>query len=190
MDGSTSFILSFIEIGGLFAPIAFILFHIVRQFLFIPVVVVCLAGGLLFGSVFGIIFSIIGLTLSSFLLYFLLKIFPTVHSKLHEIKLKWFGSYINLSRGQIALLKLIPFMHFQLLSYCLLERNPNFCDYAVNSLYTNIPVVVFYTVFGQFFNHFSPMMTVMFLLALSVFIVILREKFVVIKWRDFFKATS
>ncbi|WP_033828230.1 TVP38/TMEM64 family protein [Bacillus andreraoultii] len=186
MDGSTSLILSFVEMGGLFAPIAFILFHIVRQFLFIPVVVVCLAGGLLFGSVFGIIFSIIGLTLSSVLLFFILRIFPTVHSKLHHIKLKWFGPYMNLTRGQIALLKLIPFMHFQLLSYCLLERNPDFRDYVVNSLYTNIPVVVFYTVFGQFFNHFSPTMAVMFLLALSALIVLLREKFIVIKWQDFF----
>lgn len=190
MGEKTNYVLSFLEFSGFFAPVAFILFHIVRQFLFIPAVIVCLAGGLLFGSVFGSLYSLIGLTTSSFLIYFLLKLFPSVHNRLHQIKLKWFGPYTNLTHGQIALLKLIPFMHYQLLSYCLLERNKNFQDYAVGSLYTNIPVVIFYTVFGQFFNSFTPTMAVIFLIALSVLIVVLREKFVVIKWKDFFKATS
>lgn len=181
--------MSFLEIGGIFAPLSFILFHTIRQFLFIPIVVVCLAGGLLFGSVFGSIYSLFGLTLSSLLIYFLLKLFPGIHDHLHKIKLKWFGPYMNLTEGQIALLKLIPFMHYQLLSYCILERKRNFREYVMSSLYTNIPVAIFYTVFGQFLSHFTPTMAIICLLALAVLIVILREKFVVIKWKDFFKVT-
>ena len=189
MEEKAVFVLAFIETSGFLAPIIFIAFHTLRQFLWIPVVVVCMAGGLLFGSVFGILFSLIGLTLSSFVAYFLLKMFPAVHKKLQQIKIKWFGPYSNFTHGQIAVMKLIPFMHFQLLCFCLLERNKSFPEYAVGSFVTNIPVVVFYTVFGRYLQAFSPQMALLFLLALTILIIALREKVVVIKWKDFFKAT-
>ena len=190
MDDKASFVMSFLEMSGIFAPIAFIAFHALRQFLFIPVVVVCLAGGLLFGTVFGTLFSLIGLTLSSYFLYFILKGFPAVYEKLQNIKRKWFGQYSNFTSGQIAILKLIPFMHFQLLCFCLMERKKTFSEYAISSFFTNIPVVVFYTVFGQFFQHFTPQIAIMILIALSMLIVVLREKVVVIKWKDFFNAAA
>ncbi|MCU9614162.1 VTT domain-containing protein [Caldibacillus lycopersici] len=189
MDDKASFVISFLEVSGIFAPIAFIAFHTFRQFLFVPVVVVCLAGGLLFGTVFGSIFSLVGLTFSSLMFYFILKMFPRVHKKLFEIKRKWFGPYSNFTSGQVAVLKLIPFMHYQLLCFCLMERQKSFSEYAFASFMTNIPVVIFYTVFGQFFKQFSPSMAIIVLIALSVLIVVLREKVVVIKWKDFFKAT-
>ncbi|MDE5052299.1 hypothetical protein NDK25_07960 [Niallia taxi] len=49
-----------VEIGGVLAPIAMILFHTLRQVLFIPPVLVCIAGGVLFGVTFGTIYSVIG----------------------------------------------------------------------------------------------------------------------------------
>lgn len=190
MDDQASFVFAFLEMSGLFAPVAFIAFHSVRQFLFIPVVVVCMAGGLLFGAVLGTVYSLIGLTISSFFVYFLLKFFPSFHQKILQIKQKWFGHYSNFTPGQVAVLKLIPFMHYQLLSFCLMERKKNFREYAAGSFLTNIPVVIFYTVFGQFFKQFSPSLAMILLVALSILIVILREKVVVIKWKDFFNAAA
>lgn len=190
MAEKAEYVLNLVQMSGILAPIIFILFHTLRQFFFIPVIVVCLAGGLLFGAVFGSIYSLIGLTLSSFVVYFLLRIFPSFHKKLQEFKVKWFGPYANFTTGQISVLKLVPFMHYQLLCFCLMERKKTFHEYALSSLYTNIPVVVFYTVFGQFFKHFSPTMGVVFLIGLTVLIIAFREKFVIIKWKDFFKATS
>lgn len=189
LDEKAALVLSFIETSGIFAPIFFIFFHTFRQFLFIPVVVVCMAGGLLFGTVYGAIFSLIGLTMSSFVIYFLLKMFPSLHNKLNMIKRKWFGPYSNFTSGQVAVLKLIPFMHFQLLSFSLMERKRSFSEYAYSSFLTNIPVAIFYTVFGQFLKAFSPSMAIIVLVALTVLIIALREKIVVIKWRDFFRAT-
>ena len=183
------FILSFMEASGIFAPIAFIAFHIFRQFLFIPVVIVCIAGGLLFGTALGALYSLIGLTLSSLFFFLLLKSFPKINVKLQQIKLKWFGPYNNFTSAQIALMKLIPFMHYQLLSFCLMERKKTFLEYMKSSFTTNIPVVIFYTVFGQFFQNFSPYVAVLLLLALTGLIILLREKVVVIKWTDFFGAS-
>jgi len=189
LEEKAAIVLSFIETSGFLAPILFIAFHTLRQFLWIPVVVVCMAGGLLFGTVFGILFSLIGLTLSSYIVYFLLRLFPPVYKKLQMLKIKWFGPYSNFTTGQIAVLKLIPFMHFQLISFCLLERKKSFPEYAVGSFLTNIPVVVFYTVFGRYLQAFSPQMAILLLIALTVLIIALREKVSVIKWKDFFKAT-
>lgn len=190
MEEKSAYVISFLEMSGMFAPLAFIAFHTLRQFLFIPVVVVCITGGMLFGTVFGSIFSLIGLTLSSLLFYILLFLFPSVSRKLRKIKQKWFGPYANFTPGQITLLKLVPFMHFHLLSFCLLERQKSFSEYAALSFLTNIPVVVFYTVFGQFFKQFSPSMALMLLLGLTVLIIVMREKVVVIKWKDFFNMAA
>lgn len=190
MDEKATLVLAFIEMSGIFAPIIFIAFHTFRQFLFIPVIVVCMAGGLLFGTVYGFIFSLIGLTLSSYFLYILLNRFPSVHQKLQAIKVKWFGPYTNFTIGQIAVLKLIPFMHYQLLCFALMERRRSFPEYAFSSFLTNIPVVLFYTVFGRFLKEFSPSIAIILLIALTVLLIILREKVTVIKWKDFFKAAA
>jgi uncharacterized membrane protein YdjX (TVP38/TMEM64 family) len=190
MGEKVEYVLSVVQMSGILAPIIFIIFHTLRQFFFIPVIVVCFAGGLLFGAVFGAIYSLIGLTLSSFVVYFLLRIFPSFHQKIQQFKMKWFGPYANLTTAQISVLKLVPFMYYQLLCFCLMERKKAFHEYAIASFYTNIPVVIFYTVFGQFFKHFSPTMGIVFIISLMVLIIAFREKFVVIKWKDFFKATS
>ncbi|WAA11641.1 TVP38/TMEM64 family protein [Fervidibacillus halotolerans] len=189
LEGKTTYIISFLESSGIFAPVAFILFSTLRQFFFIPVVVVCIAGGVLFGTGFGSLFSLIGLTLSSFVSYLVLILFPSVTKKLYRIKNKWFGPYTTFTTGQITLLKLIPFIHFQLLSFCLFENRKSFSDYALRSLLSNIPVVIFYTTFGQFLKPFSPFIIILIFLALTILLNILREKMMVIKWDDFFKST-
>ncbi|KHD86964.1 TVP38/TMEM64 family protein [Bacillus ginsengihumi] len=179
-------VLSFVEISPVLAPIMFILFHIIRQFLFIPVAIVCIAGGILFGSLLGMVYSMIGLTLVCSSFYFTIARMPKMKQKLLQIKNKFLGPYAKLTVGQIAILRLIPFIHFQLLNLCLLERKPNFRDYIKSSIITNIPLVFFYTVFGEFISKFSPSIMIMILLALSVLFFILREKVTVMKWKEFF----
>jgi len=183
-----SFLLILSESAGILAPIAFILFHIFRQVLFIPVPVVCMAGGILFGSLFGSIFSIIGLMLSSLLFYFLISKMPKTHSKLSKLKKRWFGEYRNLTVGQVAVLRLIPFIHYHLLSFCLMERDKNIHQYIKSSWLTNLPLAVFYTVFGEYISRFTPAMILLILVSLTILVFILREKVTVIKWREFFRA--
>ena len=68
MNEDLSLLLIMVEAGGIFAPVAFILFHLLRSFLFIPVSIVVIAGGVLFGTVWGTIYSVIGLMGVSILL--------------------------------------------------------------------------------------------------------------------------
>ncbi|MBY0124034.1 TVP38/TMEM64 family protein [Bacillus sp. S/N-304-OC-R1] len=188
MDDQLSLLFVMVETAGFLAPIAFIVFHILRQFLFIPVPLVCLTGGILFGSLFGSILSIIGLMLSSILFYFLINRMPKTHAKLSNLKKRWFGEYRNLSVGQVAVLRLIPFIHYHLLNFCLIERNRSFRDYVKNSWITNLPLAVFYTVFGEFISQFTPSMILIILVSLGILVFVLREKVTVIKWKEFFKA--
>ncbi|MBA4538329.1 TVP38/TMEM64 family protein [Bacillus aquiflavi] len=179
----------YVEAGGFLAPIAFILFHLLRQFLFIPVAIVIISGGVLFGTLCGTIYSLIGLMLVNLLFYFMIKKMPNIHKKLLKIKKRWFGEYRNLTVSQITILRLIPFIHYHLLNFCLIERNGSLKEYMKGALISNVPLILFYTVFGEFISRFTPTMILIILFALVVLVYALREKVTVIKWQDFFKAT-
>ncbi|MBS4208811.1 VTT domain-containing protein [Bacillus sp. FJAT-50079] len=190
MNEQLLIMLAFMEGSGLLAPFLFIAFHIVRQFLFVPVILVCMIGGMLFGSFFGMIYSMIGLLLLSALFYFSIGKMPGTHAKLMNVKYKWFGRYNKMTIGQIAVLRLIPFFHYHLLNICLLERKPDFHGFMKGAFITNVPLVFFYTVFGEFITHFSPGMAVMIISALALLFYLLREKIVTVTWKEFFAKES
>ena len=187
MDEGLSILFVMVEVGGIWAPIVFIFFHIFRQFLFIPVSLVCMAGGILFGSVFGTIFSFFGLLLSSILFYFVIGKLPKTHEKLSRLRKKWFGEFRHITVTQSAILRLIPFIHFHLLNFCLLEKNRSFNTYLKNSVLYNLPFAFFYSVFGQFIREFTPPLIAIILFSLILLAYLFREKVTVIKWDKFFR---
>lgn len=187
MDKELSLLLVLFQSGGMLAPLAFIIFHSLRQFLFIPVAVVCVAGGIMFGTVAGTFYSLLGLTISSILFFLVIGKFPRTQEKLSSIRRKWFGEYRNLTSGQIGVLRLIPFVHYQLINFCLMERYKGLKEYTKATIITNLPLAFFYTVFGQFISRFTPTLILIILFSLSVLVYILREKVTVIKWGVFFK---
>ncbi|AST92810.1 MULTISPECIES: VTT domain-containing protein [Sutcliffiella] len=187
MDERLSVLYVMVETHWLLASIAFISFHILRQILFIPVVIICVAGGALFGGLLGSVYSIIGLTLSSLLFYLLYNQMPKIFGKILKMKEKWFGHRAELSVGQVTVLRLIPFIHFHLLSLCLIETTKNFREYVRASIIANIPIAIIYTVFGQFIRDFSPSMILLLLLLLSGLFFLVKDKYVIIKWEKFFQ---
>ncbi|MEH7388238.1 VTT domain-containing protein [Bacillus sp. JJ1521] len=186
MDETMTLLFVFIKSTGLLAPIIFIGIHLIRPFFFIPVPVICIVGGILFGSVFGTIYSILGLTMLSILFYFLYMQVPRLSQKINKLKQKWLGDKVNFTIGQVAILRLIPFINFHLLSLCIIDVTRNFREYAKGSFYTNIPVALLYTVFGQFIRKFSTTVILAILLALTLLFYLLREKQIIIKWHEFF----
>jgi uncharacterized membrane protein YdjX (TVP38/TMEM64 family) len=126
MEEAWSLLLVIGESGSWFAPVLFILFHVFRQFVFIPPSVVCIVGGIVFGAVPGIIYSLIGLTGASILFYFFVKNLPETMHKLSRIKKRLVGRFRELTVAQVALLRMIPLIHYQLLSFCLYERKKRF----------------------------------------------------------------
>ncbi|MDQ0975594.1 putative membrane protein YdjX (TVP38/TMEM64 family) [Neobacillus niacini] len=187
MNEDLSLLLIMVEAGGIMAPLAFVVFHLLRSFLFIPVSVVVVAGGVLFGTLWGTIYSVIGLMGVSVFFYVFIDRMPRTQERIIKIKNRWFGEYRNLTVGQIAILRLIPFVHYHLLSFCLKQRKPKFKEYMRASLVTNIPIALFFTIFGEYISTFTPSVIGMILIGLTCLVYLLREKQNVIKWRDFFK---
>src|SRR5690625_4451010 len=185
-----NYLMAFIETGGLFAPVLFISFHLLRPLLFLPVVFICISGGVLFGAVAGTLYSVIGITLSSVLFYGLIHWMPKTFKKLFRIKKKIVGRDATLTTSQITLLRLVPFIHFHILSLCLLEVSTGFKDYAKGSLVSSIPLAFIYTSIGNWISSLSPQYIFIFLIGLLPCLYLLRRKEVYIKWNDFFQMST
>lgn len=186
MEFFGNYLLTFIEMGGLFSPLLFIFFHLMRPILFLPVVFICISGGILFGPVAGTIYSIIGITLSSVLFYTMIGSMPKSLHRLIHVKQKLLGKHSELTTSQVTLLRLVPFIHFHLLSLCLIEGSSSFKEYAKSSLLSNIPLAIIYTSIGGWISNLTPLYIFVFLIALLPCIYILRRKEIIIKWQDFF----
>lgn len=183
-------IMMYIGTGGLLAPILFISFHLLRPILFIPVMFICISGGLLFGPIAGTVYSVVGITLSSLVFYAVIKLMPKTHERLTKLKLKLIGHHTPTSTSQIAVLRLIPFIHFHLLSLCLIEMTINFKGYMKSSLLSNIPLAVVYTSLGQQLSALSPLNIILFLGLLLILVYLFRKKEITMSWKEFFEVST
>ncbi|MEN2765605.1 TVP38/TMEM64 family protein [Ornithinibacillus xuwenensis] len=185
-----NYIMAFIQTGGFFAPLLFISVHLLRPLFFLPVVFICVSGGIIFGVFAGTIYSIIGITLSSIIFYFVIRWLPKTFERFTRMKQKLIGRHTELTTTQITLLRLIPFIHFHLLSICLMEITSSFKEYTKSSLLTNIPLAIVYTSIGQWLSSLSPIHILFSLTALLLLIYSLRRKEIIIKWEDFFQTST
>ncbi|HEU5141298.1 MAG TPA: VTT domain-containing protein [Bacillales bacterium] len=190
MDKVSGIVFEVLQTSGMFAPLAFIILHVMRQFVFVPVSLICMLGGVFFGVLYGTLYSLIGLTLASIWFYLLFKRMPSWFRKVQQLKEKCFKKRAPLSFGQMAILRLIPFVHFHLISLCLIEATSDFKAYTKNSMYANLPLAVVYTMFGQWIGRLSPEWIVLILACLLVLFYSLRTRQWTIKWNEFFEARS
>ncbi|MDC3412599.1 VTT domain-containing protein [Aquibacillus sp. 3ASR75-11] len=190
MEYLGTYLMAIVETGGIFAPVLFIGFHLLRPLFFLPVVFICISGGILFGVVAGTIYSIVGITLSSIVFYQVIRWVPKTFDKLVRMKHKLIGKNASFTTSQVAVLRLIPFIHFHLLSLCILEVSYSFKDYLRNSFYSNIPLAVVYTSIGKWISTLSPLLITALLLALIPLFYILRKKEISMKWDEFFQAST
>ena len=190
MEAFGAYVITYIELGGLFAPLLFICFHLLRPFFFLPVVFICISGGIIFGPVAGSFYSLIGITLSSIIFYGIYKKLPKSINRVLRVKKRLLGENTELTRAQIVLLRLVPFIHFHLLSLCLIEISTGFRDYTKASLLSNIPLALIYTSVGGTLSSLTPLTITIFMSLLLIFLYLLRKKEIIIKWQDFFSITA
>ncbi|MFC0301913.1 TVP38/TMEM64 family protein [Virgibacillus soli] len=189
MEQAGQYVMVFIETAGLFAPLIFISFHLLRPLFFVPVVFICVSGGILFGAFAGTLYSLIGITLSSIVFYLIVQWAPKTLQRFVNLRKRLLKN-TEFTTTQIAVLRLIPFIHFHLLSLCLLELSRNFKDYAKASIVSNIPIAFVYTTLGQWISTLSPLFVLIILLLFIPLIYVLRRKEIIIKWQDFFQTAT
>jgi uncharacterized membrane protein YdjX (TVP38/TMEM64 family) len=190
MEHLGTYLMAIVETGGIFAPLLFIGFHLLRPLFFLPVAFICISGGILFGAVAGTLYSVIGVTLSSIVFYRVIRWTPKTLKKLVSMKHKLVGKNSSFTTSQVAVLRLVPFIHFHLLSLCIIEVSTSFKDYLRASFYSNIPLAFVYTSIGKWMSSLSPVLITALLVALLPLIYLLRRKEISIKWEEFFQATT
>src|SRR5690625_4121558 len=173
MELVSHYLLSFVHTAGWLSPLLFISIHLVRPLLFLPVILLCMFGGILFGIVAGTVYSIIGMTLSSIVFYFIIRSMLTTTKNISLLKLKLIGQHVHVSVSLVTILRLIPFIHFLLLSRSLFELSLNFKEYTRTSLLTITPFAMIYTTMRQWLSTISPLYMLLITLA---FIPILRSE--------------
>lgn len=137
-----------IEQAGWLGPIFFIALHLLRPFFFLPVVVVCMAGGYVFGFWWGAVYSIVGLSLMSAVFYKIVYRFPRVRKRMMKLKRKVAGER-KMTVGQVMLLRVMPFVHFHLLSIYLMDMTKSYREYMQYSILGVITPALLYTAFGE-----------------------------------------
>ncbi|WP_028783410.1 TVP38/TMEM64 family protein [Thalassobacillus devorans] len=175
------------EVSGWYAPLIFIMFHVLRPLFFLPVVLICITGGVLFGAVAGTIYSIVGITLSSTLFYRIIKSVPSILKRLQRLKNKVWKQESSLTVSQVAVLRLVPFIHFHLLSLCLIEICVDFKEYVKASFLSNIPLAFVYTTVGQWLSRISLPLMILFLFMLAIITYLFRKKQYSITLNEFFQ---
>jgi uncharacterized membrane protein YdjX (TVP38/TMEM64 family) len=178
----------FIEQSGWLAPLFFVMLHVFRQIFFIPVLLICLLGGYLFGTLYGAIYSIVGLTAVSMVFYGLIHIFPSMRGKLTKLKRRLLKGKHQLTIPQMMIMRLMPFVHFHLVSLYLIELTNNFKTYSKYSFLVSIPPAVVYTAFGDMIHELPLAGTLVFALFLGVLFLFFRKKRTSIRWDDFFSS--
>lgn len=190
MDPFSGILIDILQTSGIFAPAAFILLHVVRQYVFVPVSFICMVGGVFFGVLYGTMYSLAGLTLASICFYILYSRVPTLFIKVQKFKEKCLKKRAPLSFGQMTILRLIPFVHFHLISLCLIEATSSFKEYTRKSIFTNLPLAIVYTMFGQWISRLAPEWIAAILGGLLLLFYLLRTREWTIKWEEFFEARS
>lgn len=190
MDRISVLFIDILQTSGVFAPLAFIFLHLLRQFILIPASLICVLGGVFFGTVFGAIYSLVGVMLASVSFYMLFTRIPRFFEKLLRFKKKWVGDRVRLSVGQMAILRLMPFIQFHLISLCLIETTSNFKEYTKVSLIANLPLALVYTLFGEWMGRLSVVWMVLIIGGLMFLFYLLRKKEWVLKWEDFFTRSA
>lgn len=157
---------------GWFAPPLFVLLHLLRPVFFLPVIVVCIAGGVFFGFVQGAIYNFIGLALMNYIFYLVINKFPKFEKKMRSLKIKLTLDK-SISVGQVMILRIMPFVHFHLLSLYLVEMTKDFKEYMYYSILGVILPSIIYTAYGQAISNMPWYLTVfMFVILAGVYALI------------------
>ncbi len=136
---------------GIWAPLVFILIYIVATVLFLPGLLITLAGGLLFGALWGTLYNVIGAVIGSTLAFYIARYIASdwVTNKTGGKVKQLIDGVNNQGWKFIAVVRLVPLLPFNLLNYALgLTRIPVW-DYIWASALFMLPGTFVYTYVGS-----------------------------------------
>jgi len=137
--------------AGIWAPAIFILMTVVVIVFFLPSIVLTLTGGLLFGVAYGFLYNIIGITLGATAAFLISRYFAFdwLNKKLSTRLDPVMKGVAEEGWRFVAMVRLVPFMPFNILNYALGLTEIRTGQYVVATGICRIPFCIAYTYLGH-----------------------------------------
>ncbi len=143
-------IMGWVERLGWFAPILFLVIYCLASMMFLPTMVITLAGGALFGPFFGTLLNLLGATWGAACSFLITRhLISDWFSRKKGIKLSKLINEVD-QKGwiSVAFLRLFPIIPFNIVNYGLGVTGIKFRTYLITTFIFLIPAEIIYTYFG------------------------------------------
>jgi len=143
-------IIHWINTLGFVAPIFFLVLYCLATILFLPTMVLTLAGGALFGPILGTLFSLLGASLGAACAFCISRywVFDWVAAKKNKRINKLITGVERRGWQFVALLRIVPLVPFNLVNYGLGITRIKFSHYIITTLIFLIPTEIVSTYCG------------------------------------------
>lgn len=143
-------IIAWVEQLGWLAPVLFIIIYCLATIMFVPTMIITLAGGALFGPTLGTLLNLLGATWGAACCFLITRYFSG-----NWLSQNKNGNVMRLIRGveqkgwmSVAVLRLFPIVPFNLVNYGLGVTGIRFRTYLLTTFIFLIPPEIIYTYFG------------------------------------------
>lgn len=135
---------------GIWGPLVFIVIYSVSTIIFIPALILTIAGGVMFGPLWGTIYNLTGAMIGAALGFLIARYFASdwVTRKSEGILKKLIEGVNAEGWRSVALTRLVPIFPFSILNYAFGLTQIPFLHYIVTSLICILPATIAYTWLG------------------------------------------
>ncbi|MDR3501130.1 MAG: TVP38/TMEM64 family protein [Legionella sp.] len=143
-------IISWVEQLGWLAPVLFIIIYCLATIMFVPTMIITLAGGALFGPTLGTLLNLVGATWGAACSFLITRYFSGnwLSQNKNGTVMKLIGSVEQKGWMSVAVLRLFPIVPFNLVNYGLGVTGIRFRTYLLTTFIFLIPPEIIYTYFG------------------------------------------
>lgn len=148
-------IIDWIDDLGWLAPVLFVVTYSIASLLFLPTMVLTLAGGALFGPIIGVILNLIGATCGAAFSFLITRhlMYEWFNKKRKDKIDKLITDVDKKGWTVVAFLRLFPIIPFNLVNYGLGLTGISFRLYLMTTAVFLIPAEIIYTYFGYAGRH-------------------------------------
>nr|WP_058466793.1 TVP38/TMEM64 family protein [Fluoribacter gormanii] len=143
-------IINWIEHLGWIAPILFLIIYCLATIMFLPTMVITLAGGALFGPLFGTLLNLLGATSGAAFSFLITR--HLIYNWFSQRKGEKLGKLISAVEKKgwviVAFLRLVPIIPFNIVNYGLGITTIKFRPYLLTTFIFLIPAEIIYTYLG------------------------------------------
>lgn len=171
-----------VESFGILSVLIYILINAIRPFLFIPITVMFISGGLIFGTIRGSLYTLIGLMIAASISFVLARRFNKFFKKV--LGNKYLNRISSLSNDQVIrglfIMRVSPGVPFDPISYGAGISHITYEQFFIGTLLGSTPKVILYTFIGdQIEGGFSIQILIIFiiLLVIGLSLYFFRKKF-------------